>query len=118
MSYDIRLKDPVSGTTIEFDSPHEMRGGTYQLGGSSEAWLNVTWNYGIHYRRVMGEKGIREIYGLSGAESIPILSAAIANLGDEIDPDYWTATEGNAKRPLIQLRSMAQLRPDGVWDGD
>ena len=31
---------------------------------------------------------------------------------------YWKATEGNAKRPLIQLRAMAQMRPDGVWYGD
>ena len=34
------------------------------------------------------------------------------------DPDYWKATEGNAKRALCQLRALAQLRPDGVFDGD
>lgn len=28
------------------------------------------------------------------------------------------ATEGNAKRPLLQLAAMARIRPDGVWDGD
>lgn len=32
--------------------------------------------------------------------------------------DYWTATAANAIRPLYQLLAFAQLRPDGVWDGD
>lgn len=31
---------------------------------------------------------------------------------------YWEATEGNAKRALLQLLAMARMRPDGVWDGD
>lgn len=26
--------------------------------------------------------------------------------------------EGNAKRALLQLLTMARMRPDGVWDGD
>jgi hypothetical protein len=118
MSYDIRLTDPVTKATIEFESPHECMGGTYALGGTTEAWLNVTYNYGCHYRRVFGENGIRAIYGLTGAESIPVLKAAMEQLGDDVDPDYWKATEGNAKRALAQLLAFAQLRPDGVWDGD
>ena len=32
--------------------------------------------------------------------------------------DYWMDTAANAIRPLHQLIAMAQLRPDGVWDGD
>ena len=97
-----------------------MSGGTYALGGTTELWLNVTWNYSKFYYRpeVFGEKGIRAIYGMSGAESIPVLDKAIAALGDDTDLDYWKATEGNAKRPLIQLRAMAQMRPDGIWSGD
>lgn len=38
--------------------------------------------------------------------------------GDNNHCDYWEATEGNAKRPLLQLAAMARIRPDGVWDGD
>ena len=34
------------------------------------------------------------------------------------DEDYWEPTAGNALKPLYQLLTMAQLRPDGVWDGD
>ena len=32
--------------------------------------------------------------------------------------DYWEPTAGNALKPLYQLLTMAQLRPDGVWSGD
>lgn len=75
MSYDIRLCDPVTHETLEVDSPHLMAGGTYALGGTTELWLNVTYNYARHYR-CLGERGIREIYGKTGAESIPMLKAA------------------------------------------
>lgn len=117
MSYDIRLCDPVTHEVIEVDSPHLMQGGTYCLGGTTELWLNVTYNYARRYGR-MGDRGIREIYGKTGAESIPILEAAAAGLGDDVNDDYWEPTEGNAKRALLQLLAMARMRPDGVWDGD
>lgn len=95
-------------------------GGTYAIGGTTELWLNVTYNYAQFYYRddVFGEKGIRTIYGMTGAESIPILKKAIAALGDDVDDDYWKPTEGNAKLPLTQLLAFAQMRPDGVWAGD
>ena len=32
--------------------------------------------------------------------------------------DYWEPTAANALRPLYQLMALAQMRPDGVWDGD
>lgn len=120
MSYDITLNDPVTGSVIELDQPHFMSGGTYAVGGTRECWLNVTYNYGKFYYRedVLGERGIRAIYGMSGAESIPVLERAIAALGDETSDSYWDATEGNAKRPLTQLLALARMRPDGVWDGD
>ena len=134
MSYDIRLVDPVTRETLEVDSPHHMQGGTYQQGGTSEACLNITYNYASHFRRVFGdasaeltdfdqmfgggETGIRRLYGMGGAESIPVLERAIAALGDDVDPDYWKSTEGNAKRALIQLLALAKMRPDGIWDGD
>jgi hypothetical protein len=95
-----------------------MRGGTYAVGGEQRAHLNVTYNYAKHYYRVLGEKGIRTIYDLSGAESIPLLKDAISKLGDDVDPDYWASTEGNAKVALQQLLALAQMRPDGIWEGD
>lgn len=118
MSYDISLVDAVTGETLTTNSAHEIRGGTYAVGGTRELWLNITWNYGHHFRRVMGEGGIRTIYGLSGAASISVLQKAIDGLGDDVDENYWTDTEGNAKRALLSLRAFAELRPDGIWRGD
>ena len=115
MSYDLELRDPITGTVLELDAPHQMRGGTYCISGTTWATLNVTYNYAKHY---ISMGGIRAIHGKTGAESIPLLTACINTLGDDVDPDYWQATEGNAKAALIQLRALAQMRPDGVWAGD
>jgi hypothetical protein len=96
-----------------------MKGGTYALGGSTMAELNVTYNYSKSFYKVLDtEKGLRILYGMSGAESIPVLKNSIAQLADDVSEDYWEGTEGNAKRALIQLLALAQLRPDGIWDGD
>lgn len=121
MSYDISLCGPVTHETLEVDDTHFVAGGTRSIGGTKELWLNITYNYGKYFRRddVLGSKGIRSIYGKTGAESIPMLEKAISALGDDVDEsDYWNATEGNAKRALYGLLAFAKMRPDGVWDGD
>lgn len=139
MSYDIHLVDPVTHTVLELDDPHQIRGGTYALSGTREMWLNITYNYSEWYYKPGvfpgGEdgKGIRSIYGLSGAESIPVLQAAIKALEamtEDLTPEkikeyedygaggYWTPTRANAIRPLYQLLALAKLRPDGLWEGD
>jgi hypothetical protein len=118
VSYDINLCDPVTGDVLTLDEPHHMRGGTYQVGGCREMWLNVTYNYAKHFYRVLGDDGIRSIYGKTGAETIPVLRTAIHELDTDADPDYWAATEGNARRALCDLLEMAQMQPDGVWQGD
>ena len=140
MSYDIWLKDPVTGGTLEVSDPHFIRGGTYAIGGATELWLNVTYNYaqwyyrpGVFARTKKTSKGIRTIYGMTGAESIPVLEKAIKKL-ESMTSDisqaerrsceeqgatgYWMPTRANAIRPLYQLLAFARMRPDGVWDGD
>ena len=140
MSYDIYLRDPVSGEILQTDQPHQMRGGTYAAGGTTEAWLNITWNYadwyyhaGVFAPTKEESKGIRTIYGMSGAQSIPVLKKAIntlENLTEDISDEerreceeqgatgYWMPTRQNAIRPLYKLLAFAQMRPDGTWDGD
>lgn len=124
MSYDIELRHPVTGDTLQLDAPHHMRGGTYQVGGTTEARLSVTYNYAPHFITAFGgsvegsERGIRKLYGMTGAESIPFLEAGAAKLGDDVEGDYWKSTEGNAKAAIMQLLALARMRPDGVWHGD
>ena len=119
MSYDINLVDPVTRETLTIKEPHMLQGGTYAIGGTTELWLNVTYNYGDHFRMAFeDEEGIRKIYGMTGAESILVLEAAAEKLKDNVSSNYWDATEGNAKRAILQLRAMAMMRPDGIWEGD
>ena len=140
MSYDIYLTDPVTREPLELEEAHYMRGGNYALGGTTEAWLNITYNYAVWYYRPgvfapteEESKGIRSIYGLTGAESIPVLKKAIEaleSLTEDISDDerrkyerqgatgYWIPTRANAIRPLYQLLALAQMRPDGIWEGD
>lgn len=57
MSYDISLKEPISGETIKFETAHFVRGGTYAIGGTQEARLNITYNYAKHYCRFYDRSG-------------------------------------------------------------
>ena len=109
MSYDIVIKTK-NGETLQFPISHGLAGGMYAIGGTDKAWLNVTYNYTRIFTRVLGKNGISAIYGLTPKESIPILDAAIAKLGNaKPHPDYWKACPGNAKAALLDLKRLAEL---------
>ena len=193
MSYDISLVDPVTKEPLHCEQPHMIRGGTYAIGGTTELWLNITYNYAHYYYEatdgdprfahdkvlcyyedgskgpIETEYGIRGIYGKTGAESIPMLRDMIDRITAKYKPDsqnwistkrkkqrvldeygvehkdayrliisgkpyttedyevevsegpckdYWEPTAANAIGPLYKLIALAQLRPDGLWDGD
>lgn len=90
------------------DVPLFEEGGTYALGGSCEADLNVTYNYG-------GLFNFRGLDGRTGAETQAELDDAVARLGTERDMNYWAATPGNAGVACALLASWARLYPDAVW---
>ena len=114
MSWDISLLDPVTKKTLTSDVKHDIKGGTYCLGGTNNLWLNITYNYGPIYH----EHGldINEIAGKEAVDVIPVLDKVISELKDDVNDDYWQPTEGNAKKALIGLRALFKLRPDGVID--
>ena len=118
MSYDIRLVDAETKEEVQLDKSHNLIGGTYCVGGTDRAWLNVTYNYADIFYKVLGEKGIRSIYGLTGKDSIMILSKAISELKDDVSDNYWEATEGNVRKALSDLLQLAIMKPDAIWDGD
>ena len=128
MSYDVSLCDPVTNEVIEVPVKHFMFGGIMQLGGSNELYVNITYNYSKiidpKFDESLIELGITPdenenyVYYLSGKkaiETIPVLEKTIEKLGNDVDDDYWKATEGNSKRALNILLTFAQMRPDGIW---
>lgn len=118
MSYDVELRDK-DGLCIELELPHNLRGGTYAVGGTHHASLNVTYNYGPTFRRVLGPGGLRRIYGMTAAASIPILTAAVLQLGTMRETDYWKETDGNVGAALSDLLTLAVASPpDAIWAGD
>ena len=109
MSYDIRIKR-YDGTAVQLRERHNCTGGTYALGGTCEAWLNVTYNYSAIFHRLLGEKGIRTIYGMNIKTARPVLESAIVKLGNvKPDADYWKACDGNAKKALQDLVTLTDL---------
>lgn len=123
MSYDIYLLDPntydceeegLAISELPFEAPH---GGTFAV-GSTRAEFNVTYNYAPILYSLFPDQGIRFLYGKTAQETVPMLEEAITKLGDDVHPDYWTATEGNVKVALRSLLQMAIACPQGVWSGD
>lgn len=135
MSYDLQLRDPTTNETTVLDAKHDIAGGTYCVGGTEYAEYNITYNYYDILDKVLPPvdpppgyeifakddgkiHGIRTIYGMTGSESIPVLAAAAEQLGDELGESYWDATEGNAKKALLDCVRLATLCPNSYWDGD
>ena len=132
MSYDVRFVD-AEGEDIPLE--HDFRGGTYAIGGSATAELNITYNYARIFERVLNtarpesafdkmfggtkQSGIRALYGATAQAIIPRLEAATAMLTGDRGPDYWAPTEGNARAALLDLLAIARaVPPDAVFVGD
>jgi len=117
MSYDIYLKDE-NGNTYEVEPFSE--GGTQKIGGSTETWLNVTYNYSFYYYKYIDkDMGIRWLYGKKANHCIHRLAYAIEQFPNEPTyQDYWAPTVGNAIHALKILIEWCNKFPDGVFSGD
>jgi hypothetical protein len=106
VSFDVSLLDS-EGQLVSV--PHfEGEGGTFAIGGSDYAELNVTYNYSELWR-------VKEIDGMTGAESEPILADVVERFGTERDGNYWLPTEGNVGYMANILLGWARLHPDAKW---
>jgi len=121
MSYDVEFIDEETEEVVQADKPHYIHGGTYAVGGTLALHLNITYNYGEHFRAVLGPKGIRSLYGMPAAEVITALdlAAEVLDDGEGEDPDYWKPTAGNARKALLDLAALARMAPpNAVLRGD
>ena len=101
-------------------------GGTSVLGGTTEASVSLTYNYGKYWWWAWQDIGGpvdgvgtgtlgSMIGGKTGAETIDPLEKVVAALGTERADDYWEATPGNAGYALSTLLSWAKQYPDAIW---
>lgn len=116
MSYWVYLVDPETEGSVRVDNHAE--GGTYVLGGTTEAILNVTYNYSAHICEHLSAEGLRWLDGRAAAETTDALRSAVAELGAERDDDYWAETEGNAGHALSVLLRWAEQHPQAIWRVD
>lgn len=108
MSYWVALVKEGERVTV----PHfEAEGGTYVVGGSTEARLNVTYNYSEIW-------SVRTIDGLTGADSIPLLEEQVHQLGTQQYRDYWAPTKGNVGYMCSILLAWARRHPTAIWEVD
>jgi hypothetical protein len=106
MSWWVSLHD-VTGEIYTDVSKFE-EGGTFVVGGSTEADLNVTYNYGKLF-------DFKSLYGKTGEESIPLLEEAVKKYGTIQNEDYWEPTEGNVGFACSVLLAWAKQHPRGKW---
>ena len=110
MSWDVTLGTPV----VKVESHCE--GGTYAVGGTDEATLNITWNYSKYYYALIDkEQGLRWLAGKRAKHVISRLEFAVDILGTVQDRDYWAVTPGNAGFALSILLSWARQHPRAVF---
>lgn len=105
MSYYVCLKK--HGETVQVKKHAD--GGTYVVGGTTDAELNVTYNYSRHFR-------VLDLDGVTAYDTIPLLKILVEKFGTERDDDYWKPTEGNVGYMLSILLKWASKYPDAVWE--
>lgn len=107
MSYDIYIvgKD---GRPLHGEHRLDLRGGTYLVGGTTEAYLNVTYNYAEHF-------DFKWLDGKPVGDTMDVLLDAVDDLQDDITDNYWEPTEGNCREAVKGLLELARLFPDGTW---
>jgi len=99
MSWWIYLEDE-NGNTIDTDILHS-EGGTYQFGGTTSAELNVTYNYSKHF-------DFKLLNELAAGDAVKTLKDIANKLKDDVDENYWNATEGNVKNAITTLLDFAK----------
>lgn len=111
MSYDVELRDG-DGEAVMVEAHEE--GGTYQVGGTNRARLNVTYNYSEVYS-VVGFS-LRDLHGKRAGDTLEQLTELVKKLGTRRFENYWAPTPGNAGHALNILLGWAKAHPDATWN--
>ena len=113
MSYDISIVDE-KGKQMQSPIKHNIIGGTYCVGGTTDLWLSVTYNYHQQFKKAFEQPdGIRCLNGKPCMTAMMMIRRAMDKLGDDVTNRYWDSTDGNAKEALANLLKLCALGCDG-----
>lgn len=113
MSFDVCLKKDDEIVSV---ANHE-EGGTYAVGGSTDADLNITYNYSWFYYDCFDKNaGLRWLNGKVAKDTIGRLERTVQELGTKQYTDYWAATPGNAGYALNILLNWAKEHPEATFE--
>lgn len=119
MSYDVKIVD-TDGQSMQTAKRHEIRGGTYCVGGTHELRLNITYNYAPYFYKAFGEQGIRSLYGKKVADTVDSIAKAIQAVGEmeDIEDRQKARFDEIAARSVTADHEAIGLRvwePDNYW---
>lgn len=90
-------------------------GGTQLMGGSTQAELNVTYNYSEVYS-IFDFHLHDSLHGKRAGDTVAKMEEIIKKCGTRGFKDYWAPTPGNAAAALLRLVAWAKQYPDGIWE--
>lgn len=120
MSNDIELVENGKICQVE----RHKEGGTYAVDGTTDASLNVTYNYAwFWYKFLDAEKGIHFIDGKKAKDCIDKFEKCIHELvtpscfgnGEHRFENYWAPTAGNACHILKILLKWSKQYPEATF---
>jgi len=106
MSYWVSLEN--AGPVERFED-----GGTQLLGGSTEAELNITYNYSEVYS--IFDFSINDLNGKRAGDMIEKFEEIVKKCGTHRFDNYWAPTPGNAGAAIARLLAWAKQYPDATF---
>lgn len=116
MSWDVALLESALPNAPPVEVELHSEGGIYVFGGTTDACLNITYNYSKFYSKYLDDIGLKWLDGRKASDCIERLQAAVDTLGTEREDNYWLATCDNAGYALSILLRWAQQHPDAVFE--
>ena len=133
MSYDFNLRDPVTRKVLKVPG-HLMHGGNIpcqMIDGvlvpiaSTEAYINITYNYSEYYYEALDEEeatengwgvmgGARSICGLTGAQAIPVLELMIRRIEERYRNPDGTWKEKHVEKVICTDTETGQDVPPNI----
>lgn len=122
MSWDCELVNE-KGETLKLEKKHNLKGGTYAVGGTDDCWLNVTYNYGRYIRECPDfPDGLDSLQDKVAVDTVQMFDNAIEFLNKKYKKNgRWIVRDREMvyfKNPQTgDLASYFDMRPEnlGRW---